>query len=96
MASFKYLSNSGVAPLNEFHFEMLKKSFKGGAKLALCPKNLAKSWHDKVVLAWAGPVLQRTGRGFESLHDHLESCTSLVRRDSFGTERRLQITHLHL
>ena len=48
------------------------------------------------MLAWAGPVLQRTGRGFESLHDHLESCTSLVRRDSFGTERRLQITHLHL
>ena len=41
-----FLLNSGVAPLNEFHFEMLKKSFKGGAKLALCPKKFDKSWHD--------------------------------------------------
>ena len=50
--------------MNEFHFEMLKKSFKGGAKLALCPKNLAKSWHDKVVLAALGQFCKELVEGW--------------------------------
>ena len=85
MALFeKYLPNSGVAPLNEFHFEMLKKSFKGGAKLALCPKKFGEKLARLGRASWAGPVLQRTGRGFDSLHDHLESCRNLVLRYNFG------------
>ena len=76
--------NSGVAPLNEFHFEMLKKSFKGGAKRTLCPKKFGKKLARLGRASWAGLVLQRTSRGFDSPHDHLESCRNLVRLDNFG------------
>ena len=54
------------------------ESFEAAAKLAFVAENLATASTKTVVLAGAGPVLQRTGRGFDSLHDHLESCAYLV------------------
>ena len=59
-------------------FRNAHKSFEAAAKLAFVAKKLANASTRTVVLAGAGPVLQRTGRGFDSLHDHLESCAYLV------------------
>ena len=46
--------NSGVAPLNEFHLQMLKRVLKLWQSLRFVAKKLTKSWHETVVLAGLG------------------------------------------
>ena len=83
MAIFgKNLINSGKARPERVSFANAHESFKGGAKLALCPKKFGKKLARLGRARWAGLVLQRTSRGFDSPHDHLESCRKLAPRFS--------------
>ena len=60
----RILTNLGVAPLKEFHLQMLIRVFKEVARPTLCREKIGKSWHETVVLAALGQFFRELVEGW--------------------------------
>ena len=60
----RILTNLGVAPLKEFHLQMLIRVFKEVARPTLCREKIGKSWHETVVLAALGQFCKELVEGW--------------------------------
>ena len=86
-------TNSRVAPLDEFHLQMLSRVPKKWQSSRFVAKKLTKSGAIWSRQRGCGPVLSRAGRGFDSLRDHLESCALWTWCNKFGQQEDYSLTN---